>query len=41
MDWDDILNLSPEAIGRAAGVVVGIGVLYWIISSLFKRGKKN
>jgi len=37
---NDLLNVAPEAIGHAVGVVVVIGFACWLVSSLHKRSAK-
>jgi hypothetical protein len=35
-----LLNVAPKAIGRAVGIVVVIGFICWLVSSLCMRAPK-
>ncbi|MFZ0287816.1 MAG: hypothetical protein WA239_10565 [Candidatus Sulfotelmatobacter sp.] len=38
---NNLLNLAPEAIGRAVGIVVVIGFICWLVSSLGMSAPKT
>jgi low affinity Fe/Cu permease len=40
VNFDDILNLAPEAIGRAVGIVVLIAIIVWMFSKWRKPTKR-